>query len=147
MTSPCRNHPTVRNEEGCARCYETYCSVCFFDLDEGPVCPPCMMRPPAGGPKGALLYSLGGFGCAFAAAAFLGTMVLYGVMTGEELVDPWATLIGMATMLACFGGIALSFMGRDLSRGTGATLPMVGIVANLLLTLVFVLMSIIGSFM
>ncbi|MCP3065063.1 hypothetical protein LXT21_40460 [Myxococcus sp. K38C18041901] len=106
-----------------------------------------MLRPAAGGPKGATLYAVGGLGLAFVAAMVNGCFFFYPVLYGEELKEPFATGLGMLAMLCAFGGVSLSFISRDLGRGTGAMLPMVGIVANALLTGLLVLLSVVGVFM
>ncbi|MCP3136263.1 hypothetical protein [Pyxidicoccus xibeiensis] len=143
----CRNHPSVGSREACTRCGEPHCGVCLFTLALGAVCPSCIMRPATGGSNGALLYALGALGCALVGVLVLGASMLAPVMTGEELKEPAATVLGMAAMLAAFGGVALAFIARDLSRGTNAMLPMVGIVSNTLLTGILVLLAVAGAFM
>ncbi|QSQ20731.1 hypothetical protein JY651_36695 [Pyxidicoccus parkwayensis] len=147
VANSCRNHPSVASREACTRCGESYCGVCLFTLASGAVCPACIMRPGIGGSNGALMHGLGGLGLALVGMVLMGAMMLAPVVTGEELKEPFATIVGMAAMLTSFGGVSLSFVARDLARGTNATLPMVGIVANTLLTILLVLLSVVGAFM
>jgi tellurite resistance protein TehA-like permease len=140
----CRTHPATTVSTFCSSCVGPYCGVCLFATPQGPLCPECALRPSRQGRGSALLRSVLSLCCAIVGTLVLFCMLLFQALSGKELPEAGATLLGFLALISSVGGLSLGLIARDHAQGQRSPLALVGLIANGVLLGAFVLLSIVG---
>jgi hypothetical protein len=144
VAPPCGQHAANASVARCVRCERPLCHVCVFTFGSATYCPDCLIAGPSREEtsgvlsKGVLSILLAVFGAGITAVFFVGGAQRFGKEVATVLSYPW--------IASTIGGAALALIARDGARRRGSVLPTVGLVANGILIVIQLVLTIIGFF-
>jgi predicted membrane channel-forming protein YqfA (hemolysin III family) len=138
----CGLHAANTSIARCVQCGREVCHVCVFTFRAGTYCPECLTgdraREDGSGAFGKEVLSL--------ALAMVAAGITASFFVVPEMGEGAATVLTYPWLGATIGGVALALVARDGARRRGSVLPTIGLVANGVLLVVQLALTLIGNF-